>query len=491
MLKKKTINRILRRTAPLLTGVVSLLATGVAQAAIPPNAVYHGLVDTAQAPFPNPLKGLTSFYENEPISHPHSLEWVYWKLSDVVVGVDGSGNNIYDWSRFDAALNNVAQRGHQACVRFYTYYPNDTSRAGAMPSFLHPTTYPWTDGQGTQYAPNFNDPNVVKCMTQFITALGNRYDHPNVNSRIAFITAGLIGFWGEWHAYTGNSGWNESAVLNDTTKGQIAKKFQDSFQNIPVLLRYPLLSPAQSSGANPINFGYHDDSFAFATTGAVSWYFQPLLSAAGLLNSGNEIWWSKPIGGEIYPGIQGDVFHSSSQNYSNWNAGVAAVHPTWMMAAQYMMNNPNSSSADYQNGFNASAQMGYNIRVHAAYFPNSTSRNSNMYLGVIFTNSGLAPFFYKWNLQMGLRNQSTGNITTWNTNWDLRQVRPDWQDYFFEYTTSSTPASRGLGAGTYDVCIKHWNPLEGTYPNTLPFRFGTQGQWADGWMKVGTVSLTN
>ncbi|MBC8135604.1 MAG: DUF4832 domain-containing protein [Fibrella sp.] len=491
MSNKKSINFVTLRTAALLAGVASLLVIGVTEAAIPPNASYHGLTDTAQAPFPAPLKGLVSFYENEPTSHPHSLEWVYWKLSDVVVGVDGSGNNTYDWSRFDSALDNVARRGHQACVRFYTYYPEDPPRAGAMPSFLNPATFSWRGSLGTEYAPNFNDPNVVKCLTQFITALGNRYDHPTVNSRIAFLTAGLIGFWGEWHAYTDEPGWNESAVLNDDTKGQIARKFQDSFQNIPVLLRYPLSSQAQSYGANPFKFGYHDDSFAFATTGSVAWYFQPKLSAAGLLNSGNEIWLTKPIGGEIYPPSQGDVFRSGSQNNYNWNAGLAALHPTWMMAEKYMASNPTPASADYQNGVDASAAMGYNIRVHAAYFPNSTSRNSNMYLGVIFTNSGLAPLFHKWNLQMGLRNQSTGTVTTWDTNWDLRTVRPDWQDYLFEYTTSSTPASRGLGAGVYDVCVKHRNPLEGTYPNALPFRFGTQGQGADGWMKVGTVSLTN
>ena len=46
--------------------------------------------------------------------------------------------------------------------------------------------------------PDWNDPKLVQALTSFISAWRARYDG---DARIGFITAGLYGFWGEWHTY--------------------------------------------------------------------------------------------------------------------------------------------------------------------------------------------------------------------------------------------------------------------------------------------------
>ncbi len=60
----------------------------------------------------------------------------------------------------------------------------------------------------------------------------------------------------------------------------------------------------------PVPFGYHDDSFAWATleTGRKEddWFFQPALRQAG--PEALTKWKSQPIGGEIRPEVWGCVF---------------------------------------------------------------------------------------------------------------------------------------------------------------------------------------
>ncbi len=66
----------------------------------------------APAPPGNPLKGFVPYLRAD-ATFPHSLEWDYTKLSDVMAGPTN-----FNWEPFEKKLAAAASRGHQFFVRF-------------------------------------------------------------------------------------------------------------------------------------------------------------------------------------------------------------------------------------------------------------------------------------------------------------------------------------------------------------------------------------
>ena len=135
-----------------------------------------------------------------------------------------------------------------------------------------------------------------KALQNFIAALGKKYDG---DPRIGFITAGLLGTWGEWHEYP-----RDELFANKQTQREVMDAYQQAFQTTPILLRYPAAKDHWHYAANHTRpLGYHDDSFAWATldTGRKkdNWFFVPSLMAAG--DAAANKWRTQPIGGEIRP----------------------------------------------------------------------------------------------------------------------------------------------------------------------------------------------
>ncbi|HEY3993452.1 MAG TPA: hypothetical protein VGM01_11285, partial [Ktedonobacteraceae bacterium] len=172
-----------------------------------PNLPTHPLMYAA-VQGANPLKGFMPFSNPQADSYyhgtnayvdqmPHSMEFFYIPLNAVM-----SNYNTFNWHEFDKQLSEIAKRHHQAVVRFYLDYPDKPS---GIPQFLldgglvtH--SYPdYNNGvDATSVIPNYDDPNLLTALDQFVAAFGTRYDG---DPRIGFIQIGLIGFWGEWHTY--------------------------------------------------------------------------------------------------------------------------------------------------------------------------------------------------------------------------------------------------------------------------------------------------
>lgn len=173
------------------------VAAGVSVSAADEPTVAHGkwVVQTyAVGPPDNPLKGLIP-YQGAFATFPHSMEWGYIPWKQLL-----QSEGVFSWEPLEVLLNDAASRGHQVAFRIYADYPNTTS---ALPNFLSGVArHGYTDhlnGQdAVSYAPDYDDPRLLRAMLATITALGARYDG---DPRIAFITVGFIGFWGEWHTF--------------------------------------------------------------------------------------------------------------------------------------------------------------------------------------------------------------------------------------------------------------------------------------------------
>ena len=202
----------------------------------------------------NPLKGMLTNPEwisgyNEKESSfavPTSLEFRFVALSAIMKGASNfSGFDSYLEPLLDAA----AARKNQVVLRFYMDYPD---QASGVPQFIidsgvHMTNYDNETGAGT--SPNYTDPILLNALEAFISELGLKYDG---DVRIGFIQVGLIGFWGEWHVYPFD--WDLSVAKN-----RVVDAFETHFDETQLNIRTPWPT------ADINSFGFHDDSFAYAT----------------------------------------------------------------------------------------------------------------------------------------------------------------------------------------------------------------------------------
>ena len=268
----------------------------------------------ASAPPNNPLKGFMP-YSGSYTTFPYSMEWNYLPLRSLMTGPTN-----FNWASLDQLLINDASRGHQTVFRVYLDYPTLST---GIPQYLLDaglTTYSYNDygNNGISVCPDYESPLLDQALTNFIAALGARYDG---DPRIGFITVGLLGYWGEWHTYP-ETQWFASVAVQE----EVLTAYANAFSKTKLLVRWPsgTNSPAQ-------RIGYHDDSFAYQTIDPPSYMFLALLKAAGETNK----WQTQPIGGEVYPPEQSCIWDTNQPSCvpagQDFNTCVKLTHASWMI----------------------------------------------------------------------------------------------------------------------------------------------------------------
>ncbi len=426
------------------------------------------------APADNPLKGLVPYAGEHRELFPHSMEFSYLPLSALVVG-----ERTYDWQPLEDRLDDVAARGHQTVFRIWMEYPGHRD---GIPQYLvdqglivQEWAYTNTDPFPNQTirTPDYDDPLLRAALTDFIAALGARFDG---DPRIGFITAGLLGAWGEWHTYP-----RSELFAGRETQQAVLDAYDAAFETTRVLLRYPAGEDHWGYVENASgNFGYHDDSFAFATleTGRSedNWFFMSLLRAAG--ETAVNKWQSQPIGGEIRPELWGAIFDEAPgiADAQNFDECVAVTHASWLMDTG--MFRGEQPPARVARAIAAVQRMGYEFHVPSAELEVT---NTALRLSCHFENRGVAPFYYAWPAECGLAREGEV-IASWQTDFDVTELLPD------EVLELRTTANiEQLPPGTYQLLLRVANPLAGA----PPIRFANTTQDADiaGWLTLATVEV--
>lgn len=361
-------------------------------------------------PVDNPLKGLVPYARPTPGRFPHSMEFNYLPLSAIVKSELG-----YDWRALEDMLDDIASRGNQTVLRFYLEYPNKTN---SIPQYLIDgglTVREWTNTNtapfppSTDLTPDYEDENLRKCLRDFIAAFGAKYDG---DPRIGYITAGLLGTWGEWHNYP-KTEWFASKEVQK----EVYEAYQNAFEQTPIQLRYPAGSnDFLYADSTPFSFGYHDDSFAHSTLSTGNpddnWFFWPKMTAAGL----DERWKTAPIGGEIRPEVWGCCFDpepctASTQGFAQCRD---TTHVTWLMDTG--MFREQASDARQSQAMAEVQKMGYDFYVVAAECTNSQ-------LKITIENRGIAPFYHSgWNAIVVFENTDSNKRI--ETDWSPRGLLP-------------------------------------------------------------------
>ena len=422
----------------------------------------YSLVYTPGPPA-NPLKGFMP-YSGSYTAFPYSLEWGYLSLRSLMTGPTN-----FQWSSLDALLNSDTARGHQTLFRVYLDYP--TLPTG-IPQYLLDAglaTQSYNDygNNGVSVSPDYENPLLDQALTNFISALGARYDG---DPRIGFVELGLLGYWGEWHTYPETS-WFASVGVQD----EVLTAYTNAFHKTKLLVRWP----AGSIPPAALPLGYHDDSFAYDTISPPAYNFLGLLAAAGETNK----WLTQPIGGEVRPEVQPCLWDPTQtnctpagQDYSNC---VARTHASWMLNQEVF--DPGFTGAQQNLALAGARQLGYEFYASLATIADARA-SGPLRVEVTISNTGVAPFYYDWPVQLGVLNSNSTLAQSWTTPWRLSSLAPGagapW---------SYSQANHGLTPGQYKLLLRVANPLT----NGVPLRFANQTQDADiaGWLTLGQFSV--
>jgi hypothetical protein len=430
---------------------------------------WHTMSFNADAPGidQNPLKGLVPYSDERqaPDSFPHSLEWFYMPLSDVVVGP-----GIYDWRPLDRELNAIAGRGHQAIFRFYVDFPKKPT---GIPKYLLDAglrTFPYDDAGNAMsptpsVAPDYRDPRLIDCMEQFIHTLGARYDG---DVRIAWIEAGLYGFWGEWHVHdhprAGESaGWE----ILQRNKDALLRAYAEAFTRTLVLVRYPKITKDRDLLAH---FGFHDDSFLEDTLGSQRWQFWPLMQEFGT----TETWRTRPIGGEIRPEFQAALWkHWPNVEGEDVKTAIVITRATWMLNDGLFRTAP--TSEERTNALRAERLMGYTLFCTASRV--ATGRGTSAEVSVRVENRGIAPFYYAWPAELRALDARGNLIGETRIAWPLPSLLPGKKQEWDAVLDAPKDEIRSL-------LLRIANPMPGGHP--VSFANAEMGTEREGWLTLDT-----
>lgn len=405
----------------------------------------------APAPVDNPLKGMVPYVETDAWERfPHSMQFQYFSLRELMPAEDE-----FDWKRIEKTLTITQKRGCQLTFRVYLEYPG---KPIAVPQFLIDGGLEITKW-GKNQTPDYENPQLRAALKKFIAALGAKYDG---DPRVACITAGLLGSWGEWHTYPRDDLWASFAVQEE-----ILTAYEKAFKKTPILLRYPAKENHYAQAANHNRpFGYHDDSFGWATleTGREedNWFFVPLLKAA----DATEKWKTRMIGGELRPELWTTSFtdkpHPKAQDFLRC---VEETHPTWLMDSGLFEKRFPLPPERRERALREVRRLGYEFHL-------SKAEIDQQLLKLTIENRGVAPFYVDWPVELSAVRDGEEIWRKTQKTWKLTGILPGESA---EWTARLDPEKID-GAR---LRIRVPNPM----PGGKPLRFANREQGED-WLEL-------
>jgi hypothetical protein len=462
--------------------------------AIPPGLDQPWTIDTqpaaAPGPLDNPLKGWVAYSAdwaqyNMPVTMIHQYQT--WRALEPVEGQ-------YRWSEWEQSWDNANGTGKHVVMRVYLDYPSLPIGTPQWTIDRGVAMRPYTD-HGGGLSPDYNDERLLAAMERFIAALGARYD---TNPRIAFVQAGFLGFWGEWHC------WPRTPELyaSPATEARVLTALRNAFPNKQVVARR---GNVPDGGGNWL--GYHDDFFPEDTdcwtttepcTPFNSWYFVPLLRSSGKA----EAWRTRLIGGEMVPDaaprLLSDVPFSEltpvPAGTTNWQLTLEMTRRarfSWMGPYAPVLHNPANVGMD-PNLYRARCEqlvreMGYEFRLTRIQI-GTAQRSRPLRVRLEGVNQGLAPIAYSWPVEVALLSTTAPAqvVQRWTVPVNIRNWMPgDTPGTPGSFTIDHTGPSMTAPAGTYAVAVGIIDP----WTQRPRVRFANSLANTDGWVVLGTIQI--
>lgn len=447
---------------------VLLVVWGVSISAVDAGDTGERTLRYAPAPVDNPLKGLVPYAGDRAHLFPHSMEFCYLPLSALV-----TGKSKYNWGPLEKRLDEISGRGHQVVFRIYVEYPG---KKDGIPKYLinQGLKIHRYKSKRDNLTPDYANQDLRNCLKNFIAQLGKKYDG---DRRIGFITAGLLGMWGEWHNYPRTDLWAPKQ-----TQTEVIEAYEAAFKVTPILLRYPAGDKHYAQAPNAKRrFGYHDDSFAWATTHTGKkrdgWFFLTAMNRAG--PDAIEKWKTYPIGGEIRPEAWGKVFDEApgDARIQNFEDCVKKTHVTWLMDSGLFQKKTWTKSRR-QRAQEQVRKMGYVFHASTVRW---ARKKDSLRVWVQVENRGVAPFYYDWPVRFGWLTNKGSVVRTFAGTSKLIGLLPGAKPRVWDEKLNLA----GIRPGDYHLALQVANPL----PKGQPLRFAntSQGQHLSGWLTLAKI----
>ncbi|MEM1515354.1 MAG: hypothetical protein QXH24_04820, partial [Candidatus Bathyarchaeia archaeon] len=187
-------------------------------------------------------------------------------------------------------------------------------------------------------------------------------------------------------------------------------------------------------------------------------------------------WQAEPIGGEIRPEIQAEVFRNSKL-YEHFLRCVEVTHASYLRIETIFKpqtSRPILTPEDLDRAATGSQRMGYTFAV--CYVAAKPVSGDALNISVVVKNFGLAPFYYEWPVEFGIISADGKPIFAEKTRWSIAGILPNqtviWSHVFYNVSQ--------LCDEGYFFAIRVSNSI----PNGSPVLFANEGQLPNGWLPL-------
>jgi hypothetical protein len=260
---------------------------------------------------------------------------------------------------------------------------------------------------------------------------------------IAFVQAGFIGDYGEWHDSTNGLATpdNEKTILTkllSIVPTEIMVQVRTPTQKQQVFGTAVAITAAQGySGADIARVGQHNDCF-LSSTDDYGTYVNVALEKQYISNEALYV----PVGGETCPPLGG---YSTSCDQSRTQ--MKLLRWTYLNLDYYQ---PTLSGWRTSGCFDEFIRnLGYRLALVNAVLPGTATVDGSLKLGINITNVGYAPLYNKKTTSIILKNTATGKYYDAPLTYDIRGVKPAATVKLDESVSLS-----GIPAGTYALYLR-------------------------------------
>lgn len=260
---------------------------------------------------------------------------------------------------------------------------------------------------------------------------------------IAFVQAGLIGAWGEWHSSSNGLATveNERKVLNKLLSVlpadiMVQVRTPSAKQQI-FSTTAPLTAETAYTGENRARVGHHNDCFL---TGGTDYGTYNNVDAEKQYISTEALY--VPTGGETCPPTDG-----YDPTCAEGRKEMALLKWTYLNLDWYQ---PTINAWKNSGCFDEFQRyLGYRLALVDALLPDQAASNGSMQVDINITNKGYAPLYHKKEVYLVLKNTATGDFYDKALSTDLRLCKPAAMQ-----SIRQAVALSGIPVGKYDLFLR-------------------------------------
>lgn len=260
---------------------------------------------------------------------------------------------------------------------------------------------------------------------------------------IAFVQAGFIGAWGEWHSSSNGLATveNEKLVLNkllSVLPADIMVQVRTPSAKQQIFnTTSPLTAELAYTGENRARVGHHNDCFL---TGGTDYGTYNNVETEKQYISTEALY--VPTGGETCPPTDG-----YDPTCAEGRKEMALLKWTYLNLDWYQ---PTINAWKSSGCFDEFQRyLGYRLALVDALLPDKATANSNMPVDINITNKGYAPLYNKKKIYLAFKNVATGDFYDKELSADLRLCKPS-----VTQNIGGTVSLSGIPGGEYELFLR-------------------------------------